>query len=136
MENQFVRLCEVIGYPAEDVVQDGASCLLKVDDEDIRVTLQANRYVFSCIICHMDKDSSLLETLAGYATGRLLKEEAVLAWDETEGAIILWQEAPENSTSAALRRIFELFLTSCDWWLSRVRNDAQMSTFPEMMIRP
>lgn len=136
MEEQFTKLCAAIGYPQDDVFQDGNAFVLKVDGEDIRVLVQSNRYVFSCIIAREEEDSSILATLAEYATGRILKEEAVLAWDETEDAVILWQDVPLNASSASLRRVFELFLTSCDWWLSRVQNDSVVSSFPEMMIRP
>ena len=82
-------------------------------------------------------DEALLPTLATYAAGRMLREEATLSWD---GGAILWQPVPADPDGRAMRRAFEAFMDSCDWWRARVEaleDNAVGETPPEtMMIRP
>ena len=69
--------------------------------------------------------------------GRMLREDAVLACD-SEGAF-LWREMPASADAHAMRRGFEAFADSCDWWRERLAESAEgeaASPFPEMMIRP
>ena len=68
---------------------------------------------------------------------RILKEEAVLAWDERASVCILWQDVQDNAEGAELTRFFESFMDSCDWWLARaVEMNAPPAPFPDIVIRP
>ena len=77
-----------------------------------------------------------LVALAGYAAGRLLKEEAVLAWDPEAEMPFLWQEISADAPDDRLCRFFEVFATSVDWWAARLNDAVGISQIPEMMIRP
>ena len=75
--------------------------------------------------------------LAGYAAGRILKEEAVLAWDPEAECPILWQDVSESASAEQLKIAFEVFCASCDWWLARADEaGGERVVFPGMMIRP
>ncbi|MBP5300479.1 MAG: CesT family type III secretion system chaperone [Victivallales bacterium] len=133
MPNALENLCEAIAYP--DPVPPGAAAFtLYVDGNLLSAQLLGGRLVLSREISREEAD---LQKLASYAAGRLLREEAVLAWDENTGACILWQECPANASSAQLLHFFETFLASCDWWLARVAGlAATQVSFPELVIVP
>ena len=123
-----------IDYP-EDAPADATSFVLQVDGGDIAATAtgSALRLVF-----RLTDDAANLPRLAEYAAGRMLREDATLACDR-EGAF-LWQETSETSDAHALRRLFETFCDSCDWWRARLeptadRGDAEPS-HNEMRILP
>ena len=84
-----------------------------------------------------DEDSFLAE-LAGYATGRMLKEDATLSWKN--GGAFLWQDALVDADARVLSRLFESFMDSCDWWRARVdalRGGEKAEAEPDtMVIRP
>ena len=115
MKNALEKLCEAIAYP-EPVPDGTTSFTLRVDGADVLLRLLGKRLVVSRVI---DRDESDLPQLAAFASGRILKEEAVLAWDDRLSACILWQEQPENADSKQLTKFFEDFLHSCDWWVAR-----------------
>ena len=131
------RLAEAIGYP--DRVPEGAlAATLRVDGAEISAAVTGERIVLSQ---RLTDEADKLPTLAGFAAGRMLREEAVLATPPSEGSPFLWQEAPASAGAPALRRFFESFMDSCDWWRARVdalRGNAEVATaVPEtMMIRP
>lgn len=130
----LTRLAAAIGYP--DTVS-GDRAVLKVDGGDVRVRLDGRRIVFERTICTPDEESGALARLAGYSAGRMLKEEATLAWDPRAKELILWQDVAAMASDGVLRRVFEVFCTSCDWWLARVNEDgSSVRSFPEMMIMP
>ena len=133
MKNALERLCEAIVYP--DPVPDGATAFnLRVDGSDVLLRLIGRRLVISRVI---DRDESDLPQLASYAAGRILKEEAVLAWDERQSACTLWQELSEDADSEQLTQFFEDFMHSCDWWVERAEElNAPPTTFPDIVIRP
>lgn len=133
MPNALENLCKAIAYP--DPVPEGAAAFqLRVDGGRVAARLMGSRLVLSRGITRAEDD---LPKLAGYAAGRLLKEEAVLAWDETAAECILWQECPANASGAQLVRFFENFMTSCDWWLARVADmQAPPVLSPELVIMP
>ncbi|MBO4345678.1 MAG: hypothetical protein J5833_07975 [Victivallales bacterium] len=133
MKNAIERLCEAIAYP--DPVPDGATSFsLRVDGGDIMARLLGRRLVLSRIIDRNEKD---LPQLAAYAAGRILKEEAILAWDERLSACIIWQELEDKADSAQLTHFFEEFTHSCDWWVVRAGElNAPPVVFPDIVIRP
>ena len=126
------RLAEAIGYP--DRVPEGAlAATLRVDDAEISAAVTGERIVLSQ---RLTDAADKLPTLAGFAAGRMLREEAVLAYGD--GAAFLWQDAPAGANEQVLVRLFESFMDSFDWWRARVETlrMEEKSEFPEMMIRP
>ncbi|MBQ9368384.1 MAG: hypothetical protein IJT83_11425 [Victivallales bacterium] len=133
MKNALERLCEVIAYP-EPVPEGATRFQLRVDGGDVTVRLVGRRLVLSRVIDREDND---LSQLAIFAAGRILKEEAVLAWDERASVCILWQDVSDNADGAELTHFFEAFMDSCDWWLARaVELNAPPVHFPDIVIRP
>ena len=133
--NAIDRLIDAIGYPSGEVSPEKGAVTLRVDDGEMEVHEADGRIVFSRKLGSFD-DAGMAR-LAGYAAGRILKEDAVLAWDPVAGGLMLWQDAPSVSSGGALKRVFEVFSASCDWWLARASEEsAQEERVPEMMIRP
>jgi len=133
LKNILEKFCEAIAYP--DPVPDGVSAFtLRVDGGDILARLLGGRLVLSCVVSSDEKD---LPKLAAYAAGRILKEEAVLAWDEKQAACIVWQGLRDNADAAQLSRFFEEFMKSCDWWLARAGElSSPPPELPDIVIRP
>jgi len=141
MTTTIERLAAAIGYP-EPVPPGALSFAMAVDDGEVLARETGGRLILSRVLWRAseatdDFSSRLPVELAGFAAGRILREEAVLAWDPQEEAVILWQEAPTSLPEDRLRRFFEVFATSCDWWCDRVRGTGEAeANFPEMRILP
>ena len=91
------------------------------------------------LVYRLTDDAAHLPRLAEYAAGRMLREDAVLAFDPKSDAAFLWREIDGGSDSLALRLCFEEFADSCEWWRERLEvhgGAADAPEFPEMMIRP
>ena len=132
-KNVLERLCEAIAYP-EPVPAGAVQARLRVDGGDVMARIIGRRLVLSREI---DRDENDIGQLAIYAAGRILREEAVLAWDERAGVCIIWQEIQDNAEASELVHFFEAFMTSCDWWLARaVELNAPPPSFPDIVIRP
>ena len=131
--NSIASLAIAVGYPEK--VADGVEVFtFRVDGEEIVVQSMASRLVLKR---YLDIPFDDLKVFASYAAGRMLREEAVLAWDDRGERAFLWREIPENSDASAKRAAFEEFVDSCDWWVQRVAEiDAPKSVFPDIMIRP
>ena len=128
------RLAKAIDYP--DEVPDGArSFVFRVDGEEI---LASSGEGSVRLVHDLGAKDSDLPALADYAVGRMLREEAVLAAPPSEGSPFLWQEAPDSAGAQALRRFFESFMDSCDWWRARVTDLGSESepAINEIVIRP
>lgn len=133
--NALECLLKAIGYPAE--VPPGASSFtLVVDGGEMTLSVQDGRLQLVKVLRRPDGESADLTKLAGYAAGRLLKEEAVLAWDPFAEAPILWQDVPVGASDVVLQRFFEVFATSCDWWMARLGEAQEVARVPEMVILP
>ena len=100
----------------------------------------------------------MIPMLAAYAAGRMLREDAVLAYGrwskvrklkveslESDSRLpdfqistFLWQDAPEDSDDRTLVKLFETFVDSCDWWRARVeeRRKGDAVEISEAVIRP
>lgn len=129
------RLLAAIGYP-ERMSYGSFPFTLRVDGAEVSAEETDGRLVLSHVLTD---DDVILPKLAAYAAGRMLVEEATLAYGD--GRAILWQDASADSDSHTLRRMFETFMDSCDWWRERIdalRGGADESApLPEtMMIRP
>lgn len=119
-----------VGYP-ERAPAGSVSFTLRVDGMEVLAEESRGRLVLSC---KLTGDAQSLPTLAAYAAGRILREDAALSWDD--GAF-LWQEVPADSGSGMLRA-FEAFMDSCDWWRARVdeRKKGDSVEMSEAVIMP
>ncbi len=135
MATALERFTQAIDYP--EAPPAGASAFtLVVDGDAVEATVAGGRLRLVKTLRGEEGDLSL-SALAGYAAGRLLKEEAVLAWDAAREAPILWQDVEATADATQLRRFFEVFATSCDWWAARAHETRQEAPrVPEMMIMP
>jgi len=131
-------LAKAIGYPQE-VPAEAVSFAFVVDDREIVARIAEGGLEFSCTLLSgeaLDRAEDALVRLAGYAAGRLLKEDATLAWDPNARAVVLWMRTPAEGAGDA-RRAFEAFCTSVDWWSDRVsEEDLGHVGVPETVIRP
>ena len=130
--NAADRLLVAIGYP-ERIPNTEAAFTLRVDGREVLVEMSAGRIVLSVALT---EDESMIPALAAYAAGRILREEATLAFGN--GNVFLWQDAPADADDRALVRLFESFSDSCDWWLARVeeRGKGEAVEISESVIRP
>lgn len=132
-ENAIYALARAIGYP-EEVPSDADSFVFSVDGGRVEASVGRGRLV---LVRELGASGDVdLAQLAGYAAGRVLREEAVLAYDPGDDRVILWQDIPADADAGVLRRFFEVFAASCDWWLARVDEAGAVASVPEMMIRP
>ena len=78
----------------------------------------------------------MFPALAAYAAGRMLREDAALAYGD--GGVFLWQDAPADADDRAFVKLFESFADSCDWWRARVdeRGKGGAGEISESVIRP
>ncbi len=131
----FDRLVAAIGYPSDEVSSEGGVLQLVVDDGKIEVREDEGRLILFCALGTFDDAG--LQRLAGYAAGRMLREDAVLSWDPEADGLMLWQGVSTGASDDQLRRVFEVFCASCDWWRARANEESASREFvPEMMIRP
>ena len=130
----ITRLAQAIGYP-EEIPAGARSFVFQVDGYAVEAVEEAGRLRLACRFPQVGEEGDLVR-LAGYATGRFLKEEAVVAWDPEAEALMLWQDVPATTGEALLRRFFEVFMMSCDWWRARVEDAVVVSHMPEMVILP
>ena len=111
------RLIEAIGYP-ERASAGADSFTLQVDGGEILASEAGNALR---LVCRLTDDAAQLPSLAGYAAGRMLREDATLACDQ--GGAFLWHETSATADAQALQVFFEAFCDSCDWWRTRVLSD-------------
>lgn len=137
MATALERFVQVLGYPGS-VPAGARTFTLVVDGGEIEAEERDGRLILVKALCAAEGEAGSpdLAALAGYAAGRMLKEEAVLAWDAVREAPILWQDVAAGSDAAQVRRFFEVFTASCDWWEARVREVQDHRRVPEMMIVP
>ena len=104
-----------------------------MDGREVLVEMSAGRIVLSVALT---EDESMIPALAAYAAGRMLREEATLAYGK--GNVFLWQDAPVDADDRTLLRLFESFTDSCDWWCARVeeRGKGEAVEISESVIRP
>lgn len=127
------KLAVAIGYP-EEVADNSSVYAFRVDGWEIIAEKPAGRLILKC---YLDIGYDDLPEFASYVAGRLLREEAVLAWDDKAQNAVLWREIPENANSAAMKEAFEEFADSCEWWMQRLSDiRAPENVFPDILIRP
>lgn len=129
------RLARAIGYP-DAVAADAASATLLVDGEELVASDEGGRAILRANVVAAPSDGTLA-SLAGFAAGRILREEAVLAYEPKADVAILWQAVPSDADALALRDFFRSFTASWDWWRARAAElESPQPSFPEVMIRP
>ncbi len=126
-------LAHALNYP-RGVPEGAADFTFLVDGLEIHASAQARGIVlWFTLAC----SEALLPELAQYAAGRLLREDATLAWDAQHATPFLWQELPLAADEGTLRQGFERFADSCEWWLARcAEKEVPQSVFPDILIRP
>ncbi len=130
------RLAEAISYPVEERQPGASQAVFQADGLSVSVTEGVGRLRMSHELGPTSEAD--FETLAGFGAGRLLKEEAVLAWDPRGKRLLLWQEVSTGVSDEVLAQSFELFLASCDWWGARMKELVKTGGKPpaEMVILP
>ena len=129
------RLARAIGYP-DAIAADAARAALLVDGAEVVASEEGGRALLQATVAAEPSDD-VLASLAGFAAGRILREEAVLAYEPKADAALLWQAAPAGADALALRAFFLAFTASWDWWRARVADlERPQPSFPEVMIRP
>jgi len=129
------RLARAIGYP-DAVAADAARAALLVDGAEVVASDEGGRALLQATVAAAPSDETLA-SLAGFAAGRILREEAVLAYEPKADAALLWQAAPPDADALALRAFFRTFTASWDWWRARAAElENPQPSFPEVMIRP
>lgn len=126
------RLAQAIGYP--ETVPEGVHTYAFRVDGDVYTAEQLGA---RCVIRRrfQVEDATLLR-LASFTAGRLLREDAVLAWDDHSQELELWQEIPMGR-APEMAAAFGAFVNACEWWMARVaEEEIPRSVFPEMMIQP
>jgi hypothetical protein len=127
------KLASAIGYP-ERVADGSPVYAFRVDGWELIAETMGNRLVLKR---YLDVDYGDLPLFASYVAGRLLREEAVLAWDDKSQKALLWREIPPNANPSEMKNAFEEFADSCEWWMQRVLDiHAPKSLFPDVLIRP
>ena len=129
------RLARAIGYP-DAVAADAARAALLVDGAEVVASEEGGRAILQATVAAGSSDETLV-ALAGFAAGRILREEAVLAYEPKADAVLLWQAVPQGADALALRAFFRAFTASWDWWRARAAElESPKPSFPEVMIRP
>lgn len=127
------QLAQAINYP-EQVPERASVCVFRVDGGDIVAEIIGRRLVLKRVLDIAEED---LPRFAEYAAGRLLREDAVFAWDDRADQAILWREMPMQARAVEIVAAFEDFVDSCDWWIQRVNElQAPPTVFPDILIRP
>ena len=133
MAGAIRRLAEAIGYP-DTVPEEAFVFTFRVDGYGISASVDAG-----AVLLRLDLPSAPgdVAAFAEFAAGRILKEEATLAYDAKAGVPFLWRKVPEDANGATLREAFEDFARSCDWWLARAGERGQEPPeMPALVIRP
>ena len=134
-----VRRClAAIGYPAEEIPAVLASSRLTVDGLEFRIRSGVSGVRFEYSLGAAD-DAKLVR-FGAYAAGRLAREDAVLAFDPSANEAFIWQGVPRIDDDGAIRRVFEEFAVSAEWWHDRLAPEAAPGAGgaerPELVIRP
>lgn len=127
------QLAQAIHYP-EQVSDQASVYVFRVDGGDIVAEIVGRRLVLKRVLEVSEEE---LPRFAEYAAGRLLREDAVFAWDDRADQAILWREMPMQGRAVEIVAAFEDFVDSCDWWIQRVNElQAPPTVFPDILIRP
>lgn len=131
--SKIKNLAFVLNYP-EEIPEDAHDCVFWVDGLQIHAMEQSRgillRFFLPC-------SEEQLSDLATFAAGRILREEAVLAWDYQGSRLFLWRELSGLTDEHVIRQDFEDFVDSCEWWYARCsEKEVPQSVLPDILIRP
>lgn len=112
MANLVQRLCELIGYPKR--APEGALSFGFLVDGEV---IEARQVGGALLLVWRFPEKAPVQRLAELAPGRILREEAVLAWDAPSKRVILWQTSAKGADDRSLVTTFQSFLDSRDWWM-------------------
>ena len=130
--NLVQRLGELIGYP-ERVAAGTVSFAFLVDGDEV----EARQNGGALLLVWRFPENAPVQRLAELAPGRILREEAVLAWDAPSKRAILWQVSAKGADDRSLVATFQEFLDSRDWWMNAVGElTAPKPTLADLIIRP
>ncbi len=134
LTSKIKQLANALNYPEGGVPGDVSAFSFFVDGLEIQALEQSNG-----VILRFDLECSeeLLPSFAQYAAGRLLREDAVLAWDSHRSRLFLWQALSAAADDGMLLQGFEQFADSCEWWVARcAEKEVPQSVLPDILIRP
>ena len=132
MKGLVERVGELIGYP-ERVPEGALSFGFVVDGE----TVEARQSGGALLLVWRFPEKAPVQRLAELAPGRILREEAVLAWDAPSKRAILLQVSAKGADDRSLVATFQEFLDSRDWWMRAVDElMAPKPTLADLVIRP
>lgn len=114
MNSSIERFVKTIGYPIEEIERTEGPVSLLVDEMTIRVDMAKVGIVMRYALGRTDEVNAAI--ILGYAAGRILKEEAVIAYDPESEEIFIWSKIAANASDAKMTKVFEEFMTSCEWW--------------------
>ena len=133
MTEVIKRLAAAIDYP-EPVPPGTEKFTFLVDDGEVKAIAASGELRLEL---ELPADGEHAVRLAEFAAGRILREEATLAWDAAAEKFFLWQTVPDTLSDERLRLFFEVFTASCDWWLDRLREESvPAAPIPELIIPP
>ena len=133
MTDAIKRLAAAIVYP-DPVPADADRFTFLVDDGEVKAIVASGELRLER---ELPAGGEHAVRLAEFSAGRILREEATLAWDATAEKFFLWQAVPDTLSDERLKLFFEVFTASCDWWLDRLREEsAPVTPLPELIILP
>ena len=97
------RLARAIGYP-DAIAADAARAALLVDGAEVVASEEGGRAILQATVAAEPSDD-VLSSLAGFAAGRILREEAVLAYEPKADAAILWQAAAAGAEFVSVSKL-------------------------------
>lgn len=129
----ITKLANAIGYP-DRVPSEAVVYAFRIDGEEYIAEKMGARLI---VRYWLNIDEEELPKFAGFSAGRMLREEAVFAWDDRSERACLWQEMPMGGSVATIVAAFEAFLDACEWWQDRVNElHVPPTVFPDIMIKP
>lgn len=132
MKGLVERFGELIGYP-ERVPEGAVSFVFRVDDDPVEVRQKEGALAFKWTF----PGNAPIERIAEFAAGRILRDQAVVAWDAFRERAILWQRTRKGDGERAQVEAFRVFLGACDWWKRCVAELVRpKATLAEIVIRP
>ncbi len=132
---EFVRRClTAVGYPAEEIPAVLSSSAFTVDGLEMRIAGEPGGVRFEFRLGAAD--DAALARLGSFASGRIVREDSVLALDPSDGSLFIWQRVGSSESDDAIVRSFESFAASAEWWNDRLGDGKPQDEVPEMVIRP
>lgn len=114
MNSSIERFLNTIGYPIEEIERTEGPVSLLVDEMTVKVIENRGDLVLRFSLGSIEEVNAA--EILGFAAGRVLKEAAVVAFDPESEEIFIWSKIAANASDAKMTKVFEEFMTSCEWW--------------------